>query len=70
MILAAKKIRNPDKDTFGFFSEKEMLKEFINVIERFDPDIILGYNINNFDLPSSPGRGNTFPNKQLSLGKT
>jgi len=51
MVLAAKKIRNPDDDVFGFLSEKEMLKEFINIIDRFDPDIILGYNINNFDLP-------------------
>ncbi len=51
MVLAAKKIRNPDEDTFGFLSEKEMLKEFIKIIDRFDPDIILGYNINNFDLP-------------------
>jgi len=51
MVLAAKKIRNPDEDTFGFLSEKEMLKEFTNIIDRFDPDIILGYNINNFDLP-------------------
>jgi len=51
VVLAAKLIRKPEKDTFGFLTEKEMLKEFINTIDRFDPDIILGYNINNFDLP-------------------
>jgi len=51
MILAAKKLRQPDTDTFGFFNEKELLNEFLKIVDRFDPDIILGYNINNFDLP-------------------
>jgi len=51
LVLAAKKIREPEKDTLGFSSEKEMLSEFLNIIDQFDPDIILGYNINNFDLP-------------------
>ena len=51
IILAAKKIRDTDTDTLGFFNEKEMLGEFLNIIDRYDPDIILGYNINNFDLP-------------------
>ncbi len=35
----------------GFPNEKEMLEEFIKVIEEYDPDVITGYNINNFDLP-------------------
>jgi len=51
IVLAAKKLRQPEKNTFGFFNEKEMLSEFLKIIDRFDPDIILGYNINNFDLP-------------------
>jgi len=51
LILAAKKIRQPEKDTLGFSSEKEMLKEFLKIIDDYDPDVILGYNINNFDIP-------------------
>jgi len=51
MVLAAKKLRQPAMDTCGFFNEKEMLTEFLKTLDRFDPDIILGYNINNFDLP-------------------
>ena len=51
IVLAAKKLRQSDTDTLGFFNEKEMLNDFLKVIDRFDPDIILGYNINNFDLP-------------------
>ncbi len=51
MVLSAKRLRESDADTLGFFNEKEMLTEFLKTIDRFDPDIILGYNINNFDLP-------------------
>ncbi|MCK4497216.1 MAG: DNA polymerase elongation subunit, partial [Candidatus Aenigmarchaeota archaeon] len=32
-------------------SEKEMLEKFIEIIKEYDPDIITGYNINNFDIP-------------------
>lgn len=35
----------------GFSTEKEMLVEFLSMIDQFDPDIITGYNINSFDLP-------------------
>jgi DNA polymerase I len=31
--------------------EKEMLEKLKEIIDGFDPDIIVGYNINNFDLP-------------------
>jgi DNA polymerase I len=51
IVLAAKKLRQKDKNTLDFFNEKKMLSEFLNIIDRYDPDIILGYNINNFDLP-------------------
>jgi len=51
MVLAAKSIKKFDNDIVGFSSEKEMLKEFVKIIDQFDPDAILGYNINGFDLP-------------------
>jgi len=51
LVLSAKKIRSINGDTLGFFTEKEMLQEFLKIIDNYDPDIILGYNINNFDLP-------------------
>ncbi|MBI4174067.1 MAG: ribonuclease H-like domain-containing protein [Candidatus Aenigmarchaeota archaeon] len=35
----------------GFSTEKEMLEEFLKIIESYDPDIITGYNINGFDFP-------------------
>ena len=33
------------------YSEKEMLDEFVEIINTYDPDVISGFNINNFDLP-------------------
>ncbi|RLG10354.1 hypothetical protein DRN73_07970 [Candidatus Pacearchaeota archaeon] len=32
-------------------SEKELLKDFEATIKQFDPDIIVGYNSDNFDMP-------------------
>jgi len=51
LILVAKKTREFGNDIKTFLNEKEMLKEFLRLIDQYDPDIILGYNINNFDLP-------------------
>ncbi len=34
-----------------YTSEKEMLEGFVNIINEYDPDIITGYNVNNFDIP-------------------
>ncbi len=64
----------------AFDSEKEMLEGFINIINSYDPDIITGYNINNFDFPyilermrklgvrSSFGRCNTKPVMDKKVG--
>lgn len=50
LVLVSKKAKS-GKATLCFENEKEMLREFLNVIDNFDPDVILGYNINNFDFP-------------------
>ncbi len=39
------------KGAVSFVSEKEMLESLINIIIEYDPDVITGYNINNFDMP-------------------
>ncbi|MFH8108796.1 MAG: DNA polymerase domain-containing protein [Candidatus Aenigmatarchaeota archaeon] len=52
MVLVAKNnIRKINHDILTFKNEKEMLEKFLDIIENFDPDIITGYNINDFDLP-------------------
>ncbi|MCD6590671.1 MAG: DNA polymerase elongation subunit [Candidatus Aenigmarchaeota archaeon] len=41
----------PDNDVMYFEQEKEMLEKFIDIVTDYDPDIITGYNVNNFDMP-------------------
>ncbi len=40
-----------DSEVKPFETEKEMLEELISIIMDYDPDIITGFNINNFDIP-------------------
>ena len=50
MVLVAKPTSQaPGVKTFT--NEEEMLQEFLKTIERYDPDIMVGYNSNNFDIP-------------------
>jgi len=49
LVLVAKPTRG--KGIQGFRSEKELLEEFLRTIDSYDPDILVGYNCNNFDLP-------------------
>jgi len=51
MVLVAKNFKKTDSDVQFFPNEKEMLTEFLKVIDSFDPDLIVGYNANNFDIP-------------------
>jgi DNA polymerase I len=49
LVLSARKL--PFENTISFDSEKEMLEEFLKIVREYDPDVIVGYNINNFDIP-------------------
>lgn len=39
------------KNSVSHADEKEMLEEFLKIIEEYDPDVVTGYNIMSFDLP-------------------
>ncbi len=39
------------KGVAAFEDEKTMLEEFVRIVNEYDPDIITGFNINNFDMP-------------------
>lgn len=41
----------PDSGVTSFVNETEMMEEFIKIVNSYDPDIITGFNVNNFDLP-------------------
>jgi DNA polymerase I len=40
-----------DSDVLCFEDEREMLKGLIDTITEYDPDVITGFNLNNFDIP-------------------
>ncbi len=50
VVLTTKKI---DKHKFVHTckNEKEMLQEFVDAVQKIDPDIVTGYNSSNFDIP-------------------
>jgi DNA polymerase I len=50
LVLVGKNTRaGVDVESCG--SEEEMLRRFFNIIREYDPDILLGYNSNSFDIP-------------------
>ncbi|MEM0480877.1 MAG: DNA-directed DNA polymerase [Candidatus Aenigmatarchaeota archaeon] len=50
LVLASKRIPF-NNNLFSFESEEKMLAEFLRILREYDPDLIIGYNIVNFDLP-------------------
>ncbi|MBI4015338.1 MAG: hypothetical protein HY362_01310 [Candidatus Aenigmarchaeota archaeon] len=51
MVMVAKTSPKFIENQFNFVSEEEMMKRFLEILEDYDPDVVTGYNINNFDLP-------------------
>jgi DNA polymerase I len=51
VVLVAKSSKKTWNDVSFFRNEKEMLGEMTKVFDEFDPDIVVGYNLNNFDIP-------------------
>lgn len=54
MVLIAKHTSLPWATSYS--DEKEMLEKFKEIIGKYDPDILTGYNIEGFDLPYIFGR--------------
>jgi len=50
LVLVARPVKN-NGGIKAFIDEKSMLEELIKIIDVYDPDFIVGYNINSFDLP-------------------
>lgn len=49
VVLVSKQTHG--KNCIGHVSEEEMLKKFKKILEDYDPDLLIGYNIENFDMP-------------------
>lgn len=50
LVLSAKPVRT-GSEVIACSDEKEMLKKFTEIVNDYNPDVVIGYNINNFDLP-------------------
>ena len=51
LVLVAKALPTTNGSVLTVESEKELLEKFLEILLDFDPDLIIGYNINNFDFP-------------------
>jgi DNA polymerase I len=55
IVLISKHLKNHitglQKDVQTFSNETEMLNAFLEITDDYDPDIVIGYNANNFDFP-------------------
>jgi len=51
LVLVAKPASINAEGARWFSGEKDLLENFLKIIEEFDPDIMTGYNINGFDFP-------------------
>ncbi|NPV61046.1 MAG: DNA polymerase elongation subunit [Methanotrichaceae archaeon] len=51
LVLVGKAVDCPRKDVQICESEREMLNAFSAIVRDFDPDIVAGYNSNDFDIP-------------------
>lgn len=51
IVLVSKAVKTEKKNIFCFSSEEEMLKRFLEIVDDYDPDVLTGYNAQNFDLP-------------------
>jgi len=49
--------------------EKKMIEDFINLIKREDPDVVTGYNIDNYDIPILLNRAYEHRIRALNIGR-
>ncbi len=49
LVLTTKRVEGGD--VMVFIDEKSMLESFVSIINEYDPDVITGFNTNNFDIP-------------------
>ncbi|MFH1105814.1 MAG: DNA-directed DNA polymerase [Candidatus Aenigmatarchaeota archaeon] len=49
VVLTTKRIEGDD--VMVFIDERGMLESFVSIVNEYDPDIITGFNTNNFDIP-------------------
>jgi DNA polymerase I len=58
LVLVGKSLDCPREDVWSCEGEHDLLSRFVSVVREFDPDIMAGYNSNEFDLPYLSERAN------------
>lgn len=51
LVLLAKPAEDLNSDVFSYKNETEMLNHFFEIFCEYDPDIVIGYNHQDFDIP-------------------
>lgn len=51
IVLVAKPVSGAGPDVEPLQNEESMFKRFFEILRDYDPDILVGYNINDFDIP-------------------
>jgi len=51
LVLVGKLTNQSSENTLSFANESELLENLMLIIEDYDPDMIVGYNSNEFDFP-------------------
>jgi len=51
LILVGKEVEGVDRDVEMFTDEAKLLNRFFEIFQEYDADIVIGYNINDFDIP-------------------
>lgn len=60
-------INNSSEKFFG--TEKEVIKNFIEIIKKEDPDVLTGYNIDGYDIPLLQRRAKANGIEELKIGR-
>jgi DNA polymerase I len=51
LVLSSRPVRKQHDGVLGYKDEKSMLEEIVKIFGSFDPDVVCGFNCNNFDMP-------------------
>ncbi|HPE64037.1 MAG TPA: DNA-directed DNA polymerase [Methanothrix sp.] len=63
LVLVGREVDCPREDVLCSRGEREMLAKFVEILKDYDPDVVAGYNSNEFDFPYLDERM-----KRLNLG--
>ncbi|MDD4331352.1 MAG: DNA-directed DNA polymerase [Methanosarcinaceae archaeon] len=67
LILVAKPVEGADLDVLSFPNEGEMLNKFFELFCEYDPDIVVGYNHQDFDIPYITDRVKTLAEAGIKI---